>query len=67
MIFKQFTLGCGIYIREFGSRIGVIFQETDQLNEDFSLDQGNQEMLLKNVKKNQFCFSWTVVSAKQLL
>ena len=56
MIFKQCTLGYGIYIREFGSRIGVIFQETDQLNEDFSLDQGNQEMLLKNVKKKSVLF-----------
>ena len=56
-----------IYISEsLGLEQGVIFQETDQLDEDFSLDQGNQEMLLKNVK-NQFCFSWTVVSAKQLL
>ena len=37
-----------------GLEQGIIYQETDQLVEDFSLDQGNQEMLLKNVKKISF-------------
>ena len=30
-VFKQFTLEYGKEIREFGSRIGYHFQETDQL------------------------------------
>ena len=29
---------------------GIIFQETDQLVEDFSLDEGNRELPLKNKK-----------------
>ena len=33
MVFKQFALGYSIYIRE----LGIIFQETDQLVEDFSV------------------------------
>ena len=51
----------------------TVFQETDELVEDFSLDQGNRELRLKNIKKsNRFCFGWTVlvtsvVSGKQLL
>ena len=40
----------------------MIFQETDQLVEDFSLDKGNQELPLKNIKKlNGFCFGWSVL------
>ena len=42
MVFKQLTPRQGIEIREFGSRIGYHFQETDQLVEDFRLDQGNR-------------------------
>ena len=33
MVFKQFALGYSIYIRE----LGISFQETDQLVEDFSV------------------------------
>ena len=33
---------------------GIIFQETDQLDEDFSLDQGNWELPLKNIKKSNW-------------
>ena len=41
----------------------MIFQETDQLVEDFSLDKGNQELPLKNIKKsNGFCFGWSVLA-----
>ena len=56
-----------------GLEQGIFFQETDQLVEDFSLDQGNRELPLKNMKKStRFCFGWTVfvtsiVSGKQLL
>ena len=40
----------------------MIFQETDQLVEDFRLDKGNQELPLKNIKKlNGFCFGWSVL------
>ena len=40
----------------------MIFQETDQLVEDFSLDKGNQELPLNNIKKsNGFCFGWSVL------
>lgn len=38
MVFKQFRLGQGVEIREFGSRRGCHFQETDQLIEDVNLD-----------------------------
>ena len=54
-------------------RVRVIFQETDQLIEDFSLTSGNRKLKLKNIKKsNRFCFGWTVlvtsvISGKQLL
>ena len=37
MVFKQFRLGQGVEIREFGSRIGCHFHETDQLIEDVSI------------------------------
>ena len=33
MVFKEFALGYSIYIR----KLGIIFQETDQLVEDFSV------------------------------
>ena len=40
----------------------MIFQETDQLVEDFSLDKENQELPLKNIKKsNGSCFGWSVL------
>ena len=48
MVFKQFTLGYGRYIREFGSRIGYHFQDTDQLFKDFSLDRDHQ-FSIKNI------------------
>ena len=39
MIFKQLSLGSeGIEIRELDLELGIIFQETDQLVEDFSPD-----------------------------
>ena len=57
-----------------GLEYGIIFQEADQLFEDFSLDyKGNQELPLKNIlKSNWFCFGCTalvtsVVSWKQVL
>ena len=60
-------------MRYINQRVRVIFQETDQLIEDFSLNSGNRKLKLKNIKKsNRFCFGWTVlvtsvVSGKQLL
>ena len=53
-------------------RVRVIFQETDQLVKDFSLNSGNRKLKLKNTKKsNRFFSGWTVlvtsvVSEKQL-
>ena len=35
--FQQFSLGWGIEMRKFWSRMGIIFQETDQLLGEFSL------------------------------
>ena len=34
-----------------GLEKGIIFQETDQLVEGFSLNKGNRELPLKNMKK----------------
>ena len=38
MVFKQFTLGQRYKSESLGLEEGIIFQETDQLVEDFSLD-----------------------------
>ena len=35
-----------------GLEEGIIFQETDQLVEDLSLDKGKWELPLKNIKKS---------------
>ena len=37
-----------------GLEWGIIFRETDQLVEDFSLDKGNQELPVKNIKKSNW-------------
>ena len=56
----------------WGLEQGIIFQETDQLVEDLSLDQGNRGIVTEKYKKSScFCFGWTVlvtsvVSGKQL-
>ena len=56
VVFKQFTLGQNIIIycksESLGLEQGIIFQETDQLVEDSSLDWGNPELPLKNIKKS---------------
>ena len=33
-----------------GLELGIIFQETDQLFKDFSLDKGNRKLPLNNIK-----------------
>ena len=38
-------------LESLGREEGIIFQETDQLVGDFSLDQGNRELPLKNMRK----------------
>ena len=38
MVSKRFSLGKGIEISRLGLQLGIIFQETDQLLEEFSLD-----------------------------
>ena len=43
MVYKSASLGL---------EKGIIFQETGQLVKDFSLDDGNQELPLKNIKKS---------------
>ena len=43
-VYKSESLGLGE---------GIIFQETDQLAEDFSLVWGNQELPLKRIKKKK--------------
>ena len=43
MVYKSASLGL---------EKGIIFQETGQLVKDFSLDYGNQELPLKNIKKS---------------
>ena len=59
-------------MRYINQRVKVIYQETDQLIEDFSLNSGNRELKLKNIKQsNRLCFGWTVlvtsvISGKQL-
>ena len=35
-------------MREFGSRIGYHFQDTDQLFKDFSLDKRDRQFSIKN-------------------
>ena len=54
MVFKQSTLGQDIYCKSesLGLEQGIIFQETYQLVEDSSLDWGNPELPLKNIKKS---------------
>ena len=52
MIFMQFTLGNGIQIRKPEGPVECHFQETDQLVDGFSLDQGNRELPFKNVKES---------------
>ena len=56
MVFKQFNL---LYDRVYkseslGLEQGIIFQETDQLLEDFSLNLGNWELPLKKIKQVLF-------------
>lgn len=57
MVSKQFSLGLDIEIIKFGSRIGynfpLVFQETDRLVQDFSLDLENLELPLKKYKSNR--------------
>ena len=72
--FQAVYSGIGYIIQRVWVQKRVSFSmQTDQLAEDFSLDYGNREFPLKNIKKsNRFCFGWTVpltsvVSGKQLL
>ena len=54
---KQRILWGRVYKSEsLGLEQSVIFQDTDQLVENFSLDQGNRELALKNKNKNQIGF-----------
>ena len=39
-------------------RLFLIFQQTDQLVEDFSTDWGNRELTLKNIKKVKWVCGW---------
>ena len=39
-------------------RLFLIFQQTDQLVEDFSTDWGNRELTLKNIKKVKWVLLW---------
>ena len=49
MVFKQFTLRDIVYKSEsFGLGSGIIFQDTDQLFKDFSLDKRDQQLQIKN-------------------
>ena len=50
--FSSSLLWDGLYKSEsLGLEMGIIFQETDQLFKDFSLDKGNRELPLKNIQK----------------
>ena len=42
--------GIGYRKQSLGLGQGIIFQENDQLIEDFNVDQGNQELTLKKMK-----------------
>ena len=49
--FSRSLLGDRVYDSEsLGLEYGIIFQETDQLVEDFSLDWGDRELPIKNIK-----------------
>ena len=51
-----------------GLENGIIFQETDQLVEGFSLNKGNRELPLKNMKKIKIGkFNFTQLSLKATL
>ena len=45
-------------LESLGREEGIIFQETDQLVGDFSLDQGNRELPLKNMRKKSNRQHW---------
>ena len=49
-----------------GLESGIIFQETDQLVEDISLDSGNRELLLKNIKNQIGKFTVSQVTQLRL-
>ena len=63
MVFKPFSLGWDISDQRVWVQNRVSFsQETDQLFKDFSLDQGNRRLPLKNIKNSsRFCFGQTVL------
>ena len=45
--FQAVKSGIGYRKQSLGLEQGIIFQENDQLIEDFNLDQGNLELTLK--------------------
>ena len=45
-------------MRYINQRVRVIFQETDQLIEDFSLTSGNRKLKLKNINKIKSVLFW---------
>ena len=49
-----------------GLESGIIFQETHQLVEDISLDSGNRELLLKNIKNQVGKFTVSQVTQLRL-
>ena len=60
--FQAVYSGTGIQIREFGSRIAYHFPGNWSVGRDLSLDEGNQELPLQNIKNsNRFCFNCTVI------
>ena len=45
--FKRFSIGYGQNSGRFGLELGIIFQETEQMVDDFSLDLGNCKLTPK--------------------
>ena len=62
VVFKQIRLGWHIKIIEFGSRIGYHFQ-----GENFSLEQGNWELTLKNMKVTNLNLLTTQFDCKEIV
>ena len=48
-----------------GLKKGIIFQETDELVENFSVDLGNWELTLKNVKSANLKLSATQFNSQK--
>ena len=48
--FQAVKSGIGYRKQSLGLGQGIIFQENDQLIEDFNVDQGNRELTLKKMK-----------------